>query len=71
MRVCCLYNVPDLCVKEGGGREEGRRREGGRREGGRREGGGGGGGGGDERPKQPEFTCHELYLVGQLWRCAN
>ena len=58
MRVCCLHNVPDLCVKEGGGREEGRRREGGRREGGRRR--------GDERPKQPEFTCHELYFVGQL-----
>ena len=65
MRVGCLYNVPDLCVKEGGGREGGKK-EGGRQEGRREE-----GEGGDERPKQLEFTCHELYFVGQLWRCAN
>ena len=38
MRVCCLYNVPDLCVKEGGGRREGgRREEGKKKEEGRRE----------------------------------
>ena len=78
MRVCCLYNVPDLCVKEGGGRREGGRREEGkkkkeeerreelRREGGREEEGRWGG-----WETKTAFTHHKLYFVDQLWRCAN